>query len=75
MSDDGLNVIRVLFQNIEGGDRLKFDARSNISDSRAAHAIFAFARRPRSCPSSQTCSRTNACSGATRKALWKKSKS
>lgn len=33
MADDGLNVIRVLFQNIEDGDRLKFVARSNTSDT------------------------------------------
>ena len=33
MRDDGLNVVRVLFQNIEQGDRLKFEAKSNISKS------------------------------------------
>ena len=33
MADDGLNVVRVLFQNIDEGDRLKFVARSNIADT------------------------------------------
>lgn len=33
MADDGLIVVRVLFQNIEEGDRLKFVAQSNTSDT------------------------------------------
>lgn len=33
MASDGLNVVRVLLQNIEDGDRLKFVARSNTADT------------------------------------------
>lgn len=33
MADDSFNVVRVLLQNIEDGDRLKFVAKSNTSDT------------------------------------------